>query len=54
MDFEYIVEVKNYLGNLLNHLTFEDSNTAYHEYRLLKDQYRDDPDVIVTLLEPEF
>lgn len=54
MDFDYIVEVKDFRGIVLNHLSFDDSNTAYHEYRMLTDRYRDNPDVLVTLIEPEF
>lgn len=53
MDYEYIVEVKNFMGTLLDHRSFEDSNTAYHEYRILSDRYRNDPDVTVVLIEPE-
>jgi hypothetical protein len=51
---EYIVEVKDFRGIVLEHIETEDSNTAYHEYRILCDEYRDNPDIIVTLVEPEF
>lgn len=54
LDFSYIVEVKDFLGNLIEHFETTDSNTAYHEYRVLVDIYCDDPDVTVTLFEPEF
>jgi hypothetical protein len=53
VDLEYIVEVKDFRGILLDHLEFEDSNTAYHEYRTLSDQYRDNPDIRVVLIEPD-
>jgi hypothetical protein len=53
VDYEYVVEVKDFLGTLLDHREFEDSNTAYHEYRILCDQYRDNRDVSVILIEPD-
>jgi hypothetical protein len=52
MDFEYVIEVKDFRGIVLDRETFEDSNTAYHEYRMLTDRYRDNPDITVKLVEP--
>ncbi len=54
MDYEYIVEVRDTLRNIvIEHLTFEDANSAYHEYRLLQDDYRVDEFIVVQLIEPE-
>jgi hypothetical protein len=53
VDFEYVVEVKDFRGFVLDHRSFDDSNTAYHEYRRLVDEYRDNSDVSVTLIEPD-
>ena len=54
MDYEYIVEVRDSVRNILiNHLTFEDANSAYHEYRRLQDNYYNDEFIIVKLIEPE-
>jgi hypothetical protein len=53
VELEYAVEVKDYRGIVLSHLEYEDSNSAYHEYRILSDIYRDNPDILVTLIEPE-
>jgi hypothetical protein len=53
MEAEYVVEVKDFRGLTLDHMSFDDSNTAYHEYRILMDQYRDNPDVTVILIEPD-
>lgn len=51
---EYIVEVRDHKNVLLDHIETEDSNTAYHEYRILSDMYHDNPDVSVKLIEPEY
>lgn len=51
---EYVVEVKDFRGIVLDYIETEDSNTAYHEYRLLSEMYQDEPDITVTLIEPEF
>lgn len=54
MDFEYVVEVRDAVRNiLLNHLAFEDANTAYHEYRRLQDDYYGSDYIVVRLIEPE-
>lgn len=54
MDYDYVVEVRDSIrGIVLNHLQFEDANSAYHEYRRLQDDYYGDEYITVTLIEPE-
>jgi hypothetical protein len=53
MNYEYVVEVRSALIGLLDHLTFEDANSAYFEYRVLQDMYYNDDLIVVTLIEPE-
>ncbi len=54
MDYEFVVEVRDFLRDVLvEHKTFEDANSAYHEYRRLQDTYYNTDFVTVTLIEPE-
>lgn len=53
MDFEYCVEVRSATIGTIEHLTFEDANSAYHEYRRLQDEYYGNELITVTLTEPE-
>lgn len=54
MDYEYVVEARDFIKDLtIVHETFEDSNTAYHLYRSLTDQYAGDENIVITLQEPK-
>jgi hypothetical protein len=54
MEYDYVVEVRDAVRDiLLNHLTFEDANSAYHEFRRLQDDYFGDEFIVVRLVEPE-
>lgn len=54
MDYEYVVEVRDCLRDvILDHIIFEDANSAYHEYRKLTDRYDGQDLITVTLTEPE-
>lgn len=54
MDYEYIVEVRDCMrGVIIDHLIFEDANSAYHEFRKQSDRYEADELITVTLTEPE-
>lgn len=53
MDYEYVVEVVDAARGIIGHLTFEDANSAYHEYRRLQDMYFEDELIQVVLTEPE-
>lgn len=53
MDFEYVVEVRSATVGLVEQLTFDDANSAYHEYRKLQDMHWGDELMTVVLIEPE-
>ena len=53
MDYEYTVEVRSATIGMLEHLNFEDANSAYQTYRRLQDQYWGNDLITVILTEPE-